>query len=85
MGKQLTIGLPYRVKAPRKQVTTKEGVKVVVTGRIYWGIVTGFNIIVVGKGIEPMQRFHNGCGFKNPFSVDEAMEWALKNMVNKEI
>ena len=75
MGKHLG-DLPSHVKAPRKQVTIG-GVKVIVSGKIWYGSVIGWNITIIYPDGIIKEKFHNGAGFNNPQSIDEAMEYAL--------
>jgi len=67
-------GLPQKTPTKRRQRTI-DGVKYTAQVVYYYGEPAGF---MLKKG--DTKRFHNGHGFNDPFSVDEALKWAIKNL-----
>jgi len=70
-----TIGLTGKNKAKSKQKKV-EGVVYKVRNQYYFNNHNGF--IMYKDGIKV--KFHNGYNFNNPYSLDEALEWAIKNL-----
>jgi len=67
-------GLPQKTPTKRKQRTIN-GVKHIAQVVYYYGEPAGF---MLRKG--GVKRFHNGHGFNDPFSLEEALEWAIANL-----
>lgn len=70
-------GIGLSGKNPTKTKQKKvNGVVYKVRNRYYGNFPCGFRMFKDGEEV----RFHNGKGFDNPFSLDEALNWAIENL-----
>lgn len=72
-------GLPTKTKVVTRQRTVN-GIKYAVVTKSYYGTHAGFTMRKIVDGETATERFHNGKHFKDPFSIDEALDWAVENL-----
>lgn len=74
-------GLPTKTRSKNKSKTI-DGFRYVVKVKHHYTLPVGFNMFKYNKTTKECvnERFHNGKGFSNIFSIEEALTWAINNL-----